>query len=102
MITILIKTFLLSFVISKFNTQSLKSLKAFRDSIIDLIPENVFKYQLQDLIIDIDTLFNCIKCQSFWIGLLLSNGNIWYACISYMIAFWYIVFISRYEVQKLN
>ena len=97
----LIKTFILSFVIAKFSPQSLKTIKGVRDGLVDSLPDNIFKWSLQDVMYDLDTLLNCLKCISFWTGFILT-GSIWMGCLSYLISFWYLVLISRYEIQRLS
>lgn len=45
--------------------------------LLDLLPNNLFKYTIV-------LLTSCIKCASFWIG--LAMGGIWYGIVSSFLA----------------
>lgn len=72
MITLMIKAFLLGWLITNF--QPLKQL-------IKKLPQNAFTFYFQ-------MLTGCIKCCSFWVCLILS-GNIFLAAGTAFIAYWY-------------
>lgn len=64
---IIIKTLLLSFLINQFEPIQW---------ILDLLPNNFFTAI-------ITTLLTCLKCTSFWVGLIL--GGFWISTITFLI-----------------
>jgi hypothetical protein len=79
MIILLIKIFLLSHLITNF-----QPLQWFLEAIKDYFNKNIISKLLYNLLIE---AISCIKCMSFWTGLII--GGFWIACLSTFIAYLY-------------
>lgn len=60
--------------------------------IFELLPNKIRNNFIVNVLF---TLLNCLKCTSFWLGLIF--GGIWIALISSYIGFWYEEIIGRQE-----
>jgi hypothetical protein len=82
MIITLLKVFILSWVITKME---------YLQWLLDLIPNCLFKYFLV-------VVTGCLMCCSFWTSLIMTH-NIWWACLSSYIGFWYNKKITPHEIK---
>lgn len=87
----LFKIFLLSHLIVKF-----EPLQWFLESLSLYFTKNVITKLIYNLLID---ALSCIKCMSFWIGLIM--GNFWIACLSTFIGYLWGNLITPY-IEKIR